>query len=233
MEKFNSTLINIITKSCDIRERDWDDHLPFLLFAYQASAQDSTKESPFFLLYGRDSRVPTETVILFTHSPYAVDMSDYKTDLCSSLAAAWKLAKGNIHKAQMLQKTYHDRKAKEPSVRPGDRVMVYLPSEVQGKTWKLARPFHGPYRAEAVTDTNTKVRLVDDPTSETLFVQLNCVRLCSPQQGDRVWVGPTKRRKKKRRSTSADREPARSVPDRDPTGYSGPVARSQSRLNTN
>ena len=143
-------------------------------------------------------------------------------------------AKENIHKAQMSQKTYYDRKAKEPRVRPGDRIMVYMPSEVQGKTWKLARPFHGPYRVEAVTDTNVEVRLVDDPTSETLFVHLNRVRLCPPQQGDGVWVGPTKKRRKTRKcSTSADREPARSVPDREPTGYSGPVTRSQSRLNTN
>ena len=105
-----------------------------------------------------------------------------------------------------------------------------MPSKVQGKTWKLARP----YRVEAVTDTNAEVRLVDDPTSETLFVYLNRVRLCPLQPGDRVWVGPTKkRRKKKRRSTSADREPARSVPDCNLTGHSGPVTRSQSRLNTN
>ena len=48
VEKFNSTLTAMIAKSCDIKERDWDDRLPFLLFAYQVSAQESTKESPFF-----------------------------------------------------------------------------------------------------------------------------------------------------------------------------------------
>ena len=134
----------------------------------------------------------------------------------------------------MLHKTYYDGKAKEPSVRPGNRVMVYMPSEVQGKTWKLARPFHGPYHVEAVSDTNAEVRLVDDPTSETLFVHLNRVRLCPLQQEIRVWIGPTKKRRKKKRCfTSADCEPARSVPDCDPTGYTGPVTRSQSQLNTN
>ncbi len=44
VEKFNSTLINMIAKSCDARKHDWDAHLPYLLFAYQVSAQESTRE---------------------------------------------------------------------------------------------------------------------------------------------------------------------------------------------
>ena len=71
VERFNSTLTGMIAKSCDIRDRDRDDHLPFLLFAYRASAQDPTKESPFFLLHGRDPRIPTETVLTYDRSPYA------------------------------------------------------------------------------------------------------------------------------------------------------------------
>ena len=34
VETFNSTLVNMIAKSCDVCDRDWDDHLPYLLFAY-------------------------------------------------------------------------------------------------------------------------------------------------------------------------------------------------------
>ena len=41
---------NQSAKSCDIRDRDWDDHLDFLLLAYHVSAKESTKESPFFLM---------------------------------------------------------------------------------------------------------------------------------------------------------------------------------------
>ena len=50
VEKFNSTLINMIAKSCEVKDRDWDERLPYLLFAYRVSSQASTKESPFFLL---------------------------------------------------------------------------------------------------------------------------------------------------------------------------------------
>ena len=86
VERFNSTLINMIAKSCDVKDRDWDDHLPYLLFAYRVSAQESTRESPFFLLYGRDARTPTSTVLFYARSPYAVDIDDFKADMLSELS---------------------------------------------------------------------------------------------------------------------------------------------------
>ena len=87
VEKFNSTLINMIPKCCE-RSKDWDKQLPYLLFAYRANVQDSTKESPFFLLYGRDPRIPNESALNSPSSPYMVDSEDYKSELTSSLSGA-------------------------------------------------------------------------------------------------------------------------------------------------
>ena len=228
VEKFNSTLTAMIAKSCDIKERDWDDHLPFLLFAYRVSAQESTKESPFFLMHGRDPRMPTETLLTFDRSPYAIDTDDYKVDLCSSLSAAWKLARVNIEKAQASQKSYYDRSSESVDLKPGDRVMVFMPAERQGKTWKLSRPFHGPYRVLHVTDTNVEVRLIDRPEDDTIFVHLNRVRRCYPQQGDAVWKGPRdKRRKRKQKPVNSPQETD------NVQHYTGPVTRSRARVPSN
>ena len=89
----------MIAKSCDVRDWDWDIYLPYLLFAYQVSAQESTRESPFFLMYGRDARIPTDSVLYHVQSPYAIDVEDYKEELLSGLTLAWKLARANIQKA--------------------------------------------------------------------------------------------------------------------------------------
>ena len=196
VEKFNSTLINMIAKSCDVQDRDWDVHLPYLLFAYRVSSQESTRESPFFLLYGRDARTPTETALSHVRSPYVVDLDEYKEGLLESLTLAWKLASENVEKSQVAQKKAYDRKTKEVDLRAGERVMVRMPSESQGKDWKLARPFHGPYRVLQVTPTNTEVRLVDQPKGESIFVALDRVRRCYPEQVDTTWTGRMKRRKK-------------------------------------
>ncbi len=45
-----------------------------------------------------------------------------------------------------------------------------MPGETQGKTWKFARPFHGPFKQLRMFG------LVDEPQSKSLFVSLNRVR---------------------------------------------------------
>ena len=113
VERFNSTLINMISKSCEVQNHDWDQHLPYLLFAYRSSVQESTRESPFCLLYGRDPRIPTETVLSKPVSPYLVDVEDYRCDLVSRMSSAWSLARDRIEHAQEAQKFQYDRHAKE------------------------------------------------------------------------------------------------------------------------
>ena len=90
VEKFNSTLTNMLAKSAE-KNSNWDTHLPFLLFAYRATVQESVRESPFYLLYGRDPRLPTKDLQKNTPN-YAVDVDDYKSTLTTYLSEAWSLA---------------------------------------------------------------------------------------------------------------------------------------------
>lgn len=224
VEKFNSTLINMISKSSDTAPHDWDTRLPQVLFAYRSTIQESTKESPFYLVYGRDPRIPTSTVLSYRRSPYTVDIDDYKLELTEALSGAWKLAHDHIQVAQARQKFQYDKHSADVQLKPGERVMVFMPAETQGKNRKLARPFHGPYRVLGATSTNVEVRLIDDPKSESIFVSLDRVRKCYPEQGNRTWTGKSKRRRtNRRRTTEPTSEP--SVPHvRD-----GPVTRSMAR----
>ena len=120
-------LISMISKwCCEIRKHDWDDYLSQLLFAYQSSS--------------------TEAVLCQPLSSYKVDLDDYHEDLVSRMSLAWSIAQERIKKAQLSQKTHCDRCATDVKLQVGDRVMVYQPGEVQGKTWKLKHPFFDPYR---------------------------------------------------------------------------------------
>ena len=41
-------------------KKDWDEYLPYLLFAYREAPQESIGFSPFELLYGRRLRGPLD-----------------------------------------------------------------------------------------------------------------------------------------------------------------------------
>ena len=69
VENMNKTIRAMIVKYSSQHGGNWDEYLPELLFAYRTKCHKSTKESPFFLLYGRDARLPGEEALSTKKSP--------------------------------------------------------------------------------------------------------------------------------------------------------------------
>ena len=67
--------------------------------------------------------------------------------------------------------------------------MVHMPGQVQGKAWKYARSYFGPYEVVGITSTNAEVQLLNHPTVATIFVSLDRVRKCYEEMTDDVRMG--------------------------------------------
>ena len=63
VERFNWTLLDMLAKTVKPGAVDWDERLPYVLFAYRAAIQASAGESPFFLLYGREPQLPIDATL--------------------------------------------------------------------------------------------------------------------------------------------------------------------------
>lgn len=72
------------------RDLDRNLYLSQLLFAYRTKSHESTGESPFYLLYGLDARLPTEAAHVTPKSSYVVSVADYKAELTTGLTETWK-----------------------------------------------------------------------------------------------------------------------------------------------
>ena len=59
-ERFNQTIQRQLLKFVEEEQSNWDLYIDSILFSYRVSRQDSMKESPFFLVYGRQARLPVE-----------------------------------------------------------------------------------------------------------------------------------------------------------------------------
>ena len=112
VENFNRTLRAMLAKYAAKFGVNWNEHLHHLLFTYRTKPHESTGESPFFLLYGRDARIPCETMLSTTRTAYQVDIDDYKSELMFRLSKAWDLARKEIQKFQKKQKYQYDHHAK-------------------------------------------------------------------------------------------------------------------------
>lgn len=140
--------------------------------------QDSTQESPFYLLYGRDPKLPTDAAMCAPVNGMYVEIDEYKSELTVGLTEAWKLAREHVLKAQRHQKKFHDRHSRMTSCRVGDRIFVLMPAAKAGKAHKFARPFHRPYCVLEVTTNNARVVPVSKPEDAPIFVALKRIRHC-------------------------------------------------------
>ena len=170
VERYNRTLTAMLAKTVEKRGLEWDERLPYVLFAYRACQKSSTQESPFFLLYGRDPRLPTPAALSPKVTRVVTDLKDYGLELHARISEAWELARQHITRAQKNQKSAYDRRTRKASFQTGERVFLFKPAEQTGARRKFARPFHGPYRLVEVTTNTAKICPVDKPDSEPISV---------------------------------------------------------------
>ncbi len=61
--QFNRTLLNSLAMYTSNHQRDWEEYMPYVLFAYRLAVHESTGVSPTKMMLGRDVRVPVDLVI--------------------------------------------------------------------------------------------------------------------------------------------------------------------------
>lgn len=212
VERFHQTLIQMMSVYVKKHGRDWDRYLPYLLYAYCVSAQESVRKS---LLYGRDPRKSIDEALACPTSPYEFDTDDYKSELVCGISDAWTTAAKCITSAQSRQKIAYDRHSKDIKYKAGDRIMVHMPHECTGKAAKLARPFFGPYHVISATPTNVAVRLLDRPDDPSIFVALSRVRRYYDELPNVLWQGHSPPSRKRKRTRIASNPSIQTVPTTD------------------
>lgn len=176
----NKVLADMLSMYVNTRQNDWDQFIPFVLFAYRTSQHSTTKETPFYLLYGRHPRLPIDEALLSEENPYLVDQKEYNVKFIERISSAWKLAEQNIKIGQEKQKEYYDKKVKERTWAVDDLVMVYKPVTKVGWTAKLTHFWHGPFKIVALNLPNLLVQPADKPKAEQEKIHINRVKMYQP-----------------------------------------------------
>ena len=140
---------------CQENQDDWDEHLRGVTMAYNTTVNSQTGYTPFFMMYGREAILPTESWM--TKYGQLASINVYAKKLAQSLSYVWEKAALNKPKEhqRMLDSqrprrhlTYHDYKI-------GDLVMIASVPKQNIKGWvdkksraisaKLQPRYSGPY----------------------------------------------------------------------------------------
>lgn len=58
VERFNQTVVSMLSLFVDSNQLNWDALLPYVMMAYQSSVHSSTGFSPFWILFGQEIVLP-------------------------------------------------------------------------------------------------------------------------------------------------------------------------------
>ena len=71
VERFlNSTLCQSLSMYVAKDQKDWDEYVTLILFPYRIFVCEAIDDSPFYVLYGREPRLPIDVKLLPQESEY-------------------------------------------------------------------------------------------------------------------------------------------------------------------
>ena len=136
VECMNQTIICMIGKLEEDKKACWSRHLLELLVAYNATHSTVTGYSPYYLLFGRRSRIPVDYLFpTLCDSPHQTKMEVSVVAMQKRLKEAFAVARHLTSEEAAKQRCYYDCKAGTVALQPGDVVMVHTDGFV-GK-WKV------------------------------------------------------------------------------------------------
>ena len=183
-ERFNRTLTSMLRGFVAEHQRDWDRHLPYVMYAYRTAVQESTRETPFFLMFGRPSREPLDILLRQEGAKEAGQIIPAKSDMVSRMHTAFSEVKAHLQEAHERQKKHHDKTSKQRTFEVGDEVMLLYERVPEGQTKKLSPPWKSGYRV--IGKVGPLNYLIEHPNQRGKVLRVHVDRL-KAQNPKHVW----------------------------------------------
>ena len=101
VERFNSSLCKSISMYVAKDQKDWCELIPLILFAHRTSISEAIGDSPFYVLFGREPRLPIDIKYLPEMSDdVTTSVSEYRKRIVEKVELAQTLARDNLHRSK-------------------------------------------------------------------------------------------------------------------------------------
>ncbi|CAF1502254.1 unnamed protein product [Adineta steineri] len=154
-ERVNRTLKPLIAIFAQQHPHSWDKELYKLAFAIRTSVNETTGDTPAFLMFGRDPRIPLDLLIgdPYQDSPSntidQIQIQEYRTNLINNIRTAFNYVREHSEIEKLNQKMQYDRHTTQREFAEGDLVWVATISPQIGNNSlrrKLQPLYDGPCR---------------------------------------------------------------------------------------
>jgi len=166
-ERLNQTLKHTIRKFVDVTQTDWDDVLPCAVFAYNITVHESTKFSPFYLVYKTEPRIPADLELPVLSERTAEETGHEAVRLEEHAEEAVV----NSRSAHERNKVRYDARRVEAEFSVGQFVWRFQPVRKKGLTQAFLPQKTGPYVIiDQISPVNFKIKLVSKSNRAKPFI---------------------------------------------------------------
>ena len=180
VERFNRTILDMLATSVKGHPFDWEYHIWKVCFAYNTSIQSTTGYTPFFLLFGRQARIPAD-IMYPTHQLESTTHGEFTTTLKATLEKAYELVRHKTGMKHARQREFYDRRVHGKPFEVEDRVWLHSPVVPRGQSKKLHHPWIGPWHIiKRLSDAVYRIRSLKN-CRKRLVVHFDRLKLCPPE----------------------------------------------------
>lgn len=123
-EKFNRTLLSMLRNLTDEAKADWKSSLAKVVHVYNCTCSEAKGYAPYYLLYGRNPRLPVDIMFSLTPSDQSASQSGYASKWRSRMQEAYRIASKTAQSHQSRAKKCYDKKTHGVELQSGGRVLV-------------------------------------------------------------------------------------------------------------
>ncbi|GJQ70538.1 hypothetical protein Trydic_g221, partial [Trypoxylus dichotomus] len=153
LERSHLTLKDYLKHYINNKQSNWDEFIPFAMFAYNTHTHSSTGFSPYETLFGNKPYLPNSIV---QEPTLNYNYEDYIINLRQKLNFTQKVARDNLLESKNRSKTYYDNKIRIHKYSVGDLVYVANKAVTPGLNKKLSPNYIGPYKITKVFGNNNE-----------------------------------------------------------------------------
>jgi len=161
------------------QQRDWDNHVAYVLAAYNATEHNATGYTPNMLVYGRELRFPNELMYTDVGNSEVIQISSvaYVAERQVLFQKAFTLAREMLEKAAERSKKRYDMRVKATAYKVGDWIYYFCPRHRVSRSPKWQRFYSGPFLVTEVLGP-VNVRIQKSPRANPMVVHVNKVKQC-------------------------------------------------------
>ena len=128
MERMNRTCLDMLAKLCEGSPDEWDQHLPFVTAAYNATPHASSGCSPNLLMFGRESTLPIDLIYKVPRPlRHPICPNAYVEWIRGEMEENFRFVREELGKAARRQKKDYDKDTYRKKFKEGDYVWRYHP----------------------------------------------------------------------------------------------------------